>query len=95
MSVKSLDLYFDCESFQPRLGINTLFFLWNAMIIMAEYLLGDAWIFKKLKSVLPRPILTILVISTAMPVAHWFTHPYSKSDFLVHGETVFPMIKRL
>jgi hypothetical protein len=72
-----------------------MFFLWNAIIITLEYLFGDAWIFQKVKTTMPRRVVTMLVLSTAMPFAHWFTHPYSKSDFLVHGEIVFPMVKRL
>jgi len=82
--------------FAPALGKNTAFMMWNAAIIILEALIGKARIFSWIKNNLPQPVVTTLVICTAMPIAHWFLHPYTKSDiFAVHGEVAMPMIKKI
>jgi len=75
------------------LGKNTAFMMVNAGIIIIEALIGNAKIFGWMKTVLPSFIVTILVICTAMPIAHWFLHPYIKSGMYEHGELCVPMIK--
>mmetsp|Transcript_8947 Transcript_8947/g.10372 ORF Transcript_8947/g.10372 Transcript_8947/m.10372 type:complete len:154 (-) Transcript_8947:73-534(-) len=81
-------------NFKPSLGKETAFMMWNAGLICIEVLIGHLTIFSWIKNHLPKPLVSILVICTAMPVAHWFLHPISKSDMLtVHGTMAFPMIK--
>jgi hypothetical protein len=81
-------------NFKPALGKNTAFMMWNAGIIVLESYIGGARVFVWIKNNLPKPIVTILVLCTAMPVAHWFLHPYTKSDvFQIHGAICAPMIK--
>lgn len=79
--------------FRPELGKNTAFMMWNAGIIIVEALIGNAKIFALMKNSIPSLFVTILVLCTAMPVAHWFLHPYIKSEMYVHGEVAMPMIK--
>ena len=81
--------------FKPDLGKNTIFMMWNAGVIVIESMIGKAQIFSYMKNNLPKPFVTMLVLCTALPVAHWFLHPYSKSEVFVHGELAMPMIKRL
>jgi predicted permease len=80
-------------NFEHDYGKNTVFMMWNAGVIVLETLIGNARIFSWIKNNLPKPLVTILVICTAMPVAHWFLHPYTKSTLFVHGELAVPMIK--
>lgn len=79
--------------FEPIIGKQTGFMMWNAGVIIIEALVSHARIFKWIKASVPAPLLTILVLCTAMPAAHWFIHPYTKSQMFVHGELAFPIIK--
>jgi hypothetical protein len=81
--------------FQPGYGRNTLFFVWNAILIGIEYAVGGAAVFKMLKSHLNRTIFSLLVTATALPVAHWFTNDYVRSDFFLDGQLGWPIIVRL
>mmetsp|Transcript_10348 Transcript_10348/g.15716 ORF Transcript_10348/g.15716 Transcript_10348/m.15716 type:complete len:440 (+) Transcript_10348:68-1387(+) len=81
--------------FQPGYGRNTLFFVWNAGLIGIEYALSGAAIFKLLKKHLPPVIISLLVTSTALPVAHWFTNDYVRTDFFHDGQLGWPIIIRL
>lgn len=81
--------------FQPGYGRNTLFFVWNAILIGIEYAVGGAAVFKMLKTHLNRTIFSLLVTATALPVAHWFTNDYVRSDFFLDGQLGWPIIVRL
>jgi len=81
--------------FQPGYGRNTLFFVWNAGLIGIEYAFTGAAIFKLLKKHLPPVIISLLVTSTALPVAHWFTNDYVRTDFFHDGQMGWPIIIRL
>lgn len=76
-------------------GKNTAFMMWNAAILVMESLFGGLYIFQWMKKRLPRQLVTCLVLSMALPVAHWFIHPYSKSDFFEHFLVGVPMIKEI
>lgn len=81
--------------FKPDLGKNTAFMMWNAGVIIIEALVGNARIFAYIKRSIPSFVVTILVLGTAMPAAHWFLHPYLKSGMFFQGELAFPMIKKI
>ena len=81
--------------FRPGYGRNTLFFVWNASLIGIEYAIAGAAVFKLLKKHLPPTIISLLVASTALPVAHWFTNDYVRTDFFHDGQLGWPMIIRL
>ncbi|KAL3783746.1 hypothetical protein HJC23_004865 [Cyclotella cryptica] len=80
------------NSYRPIYGQNTAFFIWNAFIIGLEYSIGATALFQLLKSNLPATILSLLVASTALPMAHWFTLDYVKSDFFHDGQIGFPQV---
>ena len=88
-------MYSSSPYFRPALGKQTAFMMWNAGIIILEGIIGKAFIFTWIKNNMPKPVVTALVICTAMPVAHWFLHPYSKSDIFIHGNIALPMIKMI
>eukprot|EP00573_Skeletonema_grethae_P002317 CAMPEP_0201687430 /NCGR_PEP_ID=MMETSP0578-20130828/1500_1 /ASSEMBLY_ACC=CAM_ASM_000663 /TAXON_ID=267565 /ORGANISM="Skeletonema grethea, Strain CCMP 1804" /LENGTH=436 /DNA_ID=CAMNT_0048171587 /DNA_START=55 /DNA_END=1365 /DNA_ORIENTATION=+ len=100
----SVTLYPDYDSigectppscFRPGYGRNTLFFVWNAALIGIEYAVSGAAVFKLLKTHLPLTIISLLVTCTALPVAHWFTNDYVRTDFFHDGQLGWPIIVRL
>lgn len=80
------------NSHRPIYGQNTAFFIWNAIIIGLEYSIGSAALFQLLRSNLPATFLSLLVASTALPMAHWFTSDYVRSDFFHDGQIGFPLV---
>lgn len=83
------------QSGTPAFGIQTKFMAWNALIICMEGFVHNYFIFQWMKRNVAAPILTFLVIGTAMPVAHWFLHPISKTKMLQQSEIAFPILCRL
>ena len=81
--------------FQPGYGRNTLFFVWNAIIIGLEYAIGGAAFFQLLKKHLPLTMISLLVASTALPMTHWFTGDYVRSDFFKDGQIGFPLVVKV
>jgi len=81
-----------CLECPRNFGKQTAFFIWNAFIVTLEHFLGNASIFQWIKNNVPKPVITALVLSTAMPVAHWFLHPYTNIQMFEHGEVIFPMV---
>ena len=91
-----LDANGQCKScYVPSYGRNMLFFLINAFIIATEHKVGGAPIFAWIKSNLPIPVVSLLVVSTALPFAHLFTADYILSKYFVHGQIGFPLIVAL
>merc|ERR1712127_169139 len=83
---------FTREDKLPSLGIQTLFFIWNAGVIAIETLIGKAYVFTWIKNNLHRYVVAFLVLSTAMPIAHWFLHPFSKTSFFTESQIAFVML---
>merc|ERR1719329_135592 len=79
----------------PGYGNNTAFFLWNGGLVCLESLFGGLAIFSVLSKSLPRPLISLLVVMTALPVAHWFALDYAKINFVNHAQVGFPLIVRL
>ena len=79
----------------PGYGRNTLFFLWNAFIISLEYAIGGFALFQLCRAHLPLPFVSLLVASTALPMAHWFTNDYVRTDFFSDAQIGFPLIVRV
>ena len=57
-----------------------IFFGYNAFLLFVEYTFGSLEIVQKIISKIPKPLITALVLSTALPIAHLFT-----GDWIVHG----------
>ncbi|KAL3810513.1 hypothetical protein ACHAXA_005655 [Cyclostephanos tholiformis] len=81
--------------YYPGYGRNTLFFVWNALLIGLEYAIGGAAIFQIIRAHLPLMVVSLLVASTALPTAHWFTNDYVRSDFFNDTLIGFPAIIRV
>jgi hypothetical protein len=79
----------------PGYGRNTLFFLWNAIIISIEYAIGGFAVFQLCRAHLPLQLVSLMVAATALPMAHWFTNDYVRSDFFSDAQIGFPLIVRV
>ena len=75
-------------------GLAITFFLWNAMLVATEMMIGTRVnrLFSGIKPYIPRPFITIAVIALGLPVGHWFIDSYMRSNFFMHGQFCFPMI---
>lgn len=80
----------DC--YQPEIGSNATFFLWNAGVIAVESLLRRNALVEKVGSILPRIGVTIIIIMTSLPLAHLFADPYIRAGFFSHYKQGFPLL---
>jgi hypothetical protein len=77
------------------LGSNTAFFVWNFVVIACERMLVATKGVQSLRKVLPRFMVTVLIIMSSLPFAHWFGGPYLKGNFFSDYETFVPMIRKI
>lgn len=75
------ELYPWLSDYVPRFGNQFLFFAWNGIVIMLEYLVGGFPIFRWIRRNIPRSIISLLVIATSIPMSHLFTDEYVRSSF--------------
>lgn len=74
-------------------GGNIAFMLWNAGTLCMEFLLLQSPSFCKIRKKIPTPLLTLGVLMSAMPIAHWFIHPYTDCLLFQHAKLAFPIIR--
>ena len=77
----------------PYSGMMCSFFMWNCMVVMFERAFGNQLIFQRMKQTLPRQLKATLVLFTALPISHWFTHQFISSGFYSDLALGFPLIK--
>mmetsp|Transcript_19134 Transcript_19134/g.29178 ORF Transcript_19134/g.29178 Transcript_19134/m.29178 type:complete len:457 (+) Transcript_19134:127-1497(+) len=77
------------------LGSNTAFFVWNFVVIACERMLVATKGVQSLKKVLPRFMVTVMIIMSSLPAAHWFGGPYLNGNFFSDYETFVPMIRKM
>lgn len=78
------------------LGSNSAFFVWNFVVIACERMLVGTKGVQSLKKVLPRFMVTVIIIMSSLPFAHWFGGPYFNGNFFADYETTFvPMIRKI
>ena len=58
-----------------------LFFGWNGILISLEYCFGSSLLFQWIGKKTPPFLVTFLVISSALPLAHLFTGDYIKGGY--------------
>ena len=80
----------DC--YQPQLGSNAAFFLWNAGVIAIESLLRRNTLVEKAGAVMPRIGITVIIIMTSLPLAHLFADPYIRAGFFSDYRQGFPLL---
>merc|ERR1711982_109999 len=76
-------------NYEPNYGNQLLFFIWNGILILLENSIGHFKIFQWIKSSFPNYILTFLVLSLSLPIAHLFTDEYVNSGFYTHFKVGF------
>jgi len=86
-----------------KYGFQTIFFLWNAIILLCEYSLSSRgrhyWMttttkFKFVRRIwnsLPSVVVSLLVVFTVLPLAHWFSDGMLEVSILPHYRFGFPM----
>eukprot|EP00536_Pseudo-nitzschia_multiseries_P011751 jgi/Psemu1/206799/e_gw1.415.43.1 len=89
----------DEKFYEPELGNQFLFFLWNGVVLCLERLVvsteqGRSFT-KWMRYHMPKPLRTALVLLTVLPIAHLFTDEYVKSSFYDDAAHGFPRIKYL
>jgi len=77
------------------LGSNTAFFLWNFVVIVGERILAGSKFFRNLGSLMPRGLVTFMIIMTSLPCAHWFGNPYVKGNFFEDYERCVPVVAKI
>jgi hypothetical protein len=82
----------DCTTcYQVIHGKQLLFFGWNGILIVLEYLMGERLAF--LKVISPRLVTSHLVVLLSLPVGHLFAGDMTLSGYLKHFQVSLPLIK--
>ena len=77
-------------------GVTMIFFLWQAVLVMADFVLGSSKLFDFLGKSLGNGVLrSLCVVMLGVPLAHWFCDSYVRSDFFHQGNILFPCIVRV
>jgi len=66
-------------------GTTLLFFSWQAFLVATESAVSHMPFFVSLSKALPDRVKTLLVITSGIPLAHWFCDSYVRSNFFAQG----------
>jgi hypothetical protein len=80
------------EPYRPTFGSHFVFFVWNGVLLLLERALQGNAIIDWMRTSLPRPIRTLLVLLMVLPISHLFTDEYIKSCFFSDAAFGFPKI---
>ena len=75
-----------------RYGMHLAFFAYNAIIFTFEHLFGEVYIFKVAGRTLHPTIISLCVVCSVLPIAHWFTDEYKSTGFYSDYKVGFPII---
>ena len=78
--------------YDPNYGRHFTFFLWNAFVVLLEYVLSPLPLFQWMKANLMKPAISLLVLLTVIPISHWFTDEYVRSGFYSDYTMGFPLV---
>jgi Membrane bound O-acyl transferase family len=78
------------HSYQPRYGLQFIFFLWNGVVLILERYWKE-WT-GGYKLPLPQPLQTALVLMTVLPIGHLFTDEYVRASFYDDTSWGFPIL---
>lgn len=76
-------IFYRDATFTPSYGKNMIFFGWNGVLILLESIIGRFTTFKYFEWMgerLPGPLISVLVVLTALPLGHLFL-----SDWIAIG----------
>jgi len=74
-------------------GPTTLFFVWQAGLLIVEVLTKDWYLWSLLGESVPQPFKSLCLVVLGAPLGHFFVEPYVHSDMFPHGSVLFPSIK--
>jgi Membrane bound O-acyl transferase family len=78
------------NKYMPPFGKQFLFFGWNGCLLLIEQLTGRMrW--KKVAGAIPKRIVGILVVMTALPIGHLFTGDIIRGGFFTSLIPMFPL----
>jgi hypothetical protein len=80
------------HTYRPKYGFQTLFFLWNFVVVLLDGMLRDKKVVQKWTAKLPKPVITALVLLTVLPISHWFTDEWLLGGFFTGVALAFPRI---
>ena len=80
------------ESYIPKYGYSTMFFLWNALFIAIEIFTKDTKVISLASSFIPQPLATALLVCCVLPIAHWFADDYINSGYFDHMSYAFLLV---
>lgn len=83
------------ECFSPAYGYTLAFFIWQAVLIVGEIAFGRSKFFQALGKTLPSPVRTVLVVLLGLPLAHFFSEGYARSNFFQSGIQAVPRVSLL
>lgn len=78
-----------------RYGMHLAFFAYNAVVFTVEHLFSEAYIFRWSGRTLHPTIVSLLVVLSVLPVAHWFTDEYVSAGFYSDYTVGFPILVRI
>lgn len=78
--------------YRPFYGGATVFFLWQAVLVAFEYLSRGTPLVLWASHNLSPYAKTLIIIGLGLPVAHFFSEPYVRSNFFYHGQMALPVI---
>ncbi|CAB9504739.1 long-chain-alcohol O-fatty-acyltransferase [Seminavis robusta] len=81
----------NASCFQPTYGPAIVFFLFQAMLIALEFLVGSH--LKGFTDAIPTPLATLLVVCIGGSMAHWFSDGYVHSSFFLDAQVAYIGIK--
>lgn len=93
--VHAVVIYGRTLSGNVHIGSNSAFFLWNFKVIMFERLIVGSNIVQSLRRITPRPIITLAIIMSSLPVAHWFGNPYLNGGFFSDYEKCIILLRQV
>lgn len=92
LSIITLD---SVDQSSVRYGMHLAFFAYNALIFTVEHLFSEAYIFQWSGRTLHPTIVSLLVVLSVLPVAHWFTDEYISAGFYTDYTVGFPILVRI
>jgi len=88
-------IFYRDATLTPSYGKNMIFFGWNGVLILLESIVGRLAIFQWMGKRLPGPLISVLVVLTALPFAHWFLQDWIAIGYFQHFQLGIPMIVAL
>ena len=73
-------------------GMHLAFFAYNAIIFTLEHVVGEIHIFKWSGRNFHPTVVSLCVVCSVLPIAHWFTDEYKSKGFYSDYKVGFPII---